>query len=462
MASHVVSEGQILAGKYRVEKVIGEGGMGVVVAARHLQLDEFVAIKFLLPEVAQNPEAVERFAREARASIKIKSEHVVRVMDVGTMEGGIPYMVMEYLQGGDLSALLQVRKGPLGIHEAIEYLLQGCEALADAHVLGIVHRDLKPANLFLSQRSDGTPCIKVLDFGISKVTGTSSSGMQMTKTSAVMGSPLYMSPEQMVSSRDVDVRSDIWALGAILYETLTGVPPFTGDTLPQVCALILQNDPVPLRMHRPDIPEGLDRIVLRCLQKKREARFQNVAELAVALLEYGPKQARSSVERITRVLTASGLSNSALALPPSSTAPPVAGGQTAGAWTQTASGKRSSNKSLIVAAIVAVLLVGAGASILAVRALRSGPDSSATVLSGVSSSVAPVPSAESSVPATSTATASAPVASQVPIAASGTASTPVAPPSKTSTAKVPPTTGTATSKKSGTPGKGLDLFNDNK
>src|SRR6188768_2962187 len=202
-------EGHVLAGKYRIERVLGQGGMGVVVAATHLQLGERVALKFLLPQAIHNPEAVERFAREARAAVKIKSEHVARVSDVGLLESGAPYMVMEYLEGYDLSTWLQQR-GPLPVEQAVEFILQACEAIAEAHALGIVHRDLKPANLFVIQRADGVLSVKVLDFGISKATGLIGSG-DMTTTSAVMGSPYYMSPEQMGSTKDTDTRADIWA-----------------------------------------------------------------------------------------------------------------------------------------------------------------------------------------------------------------------------------------------------------
>src|SRR4051794_37656982 len=200
-----VKEGELLAGKYRVDKVLGVGGMGVVVAAHHIQLDDRVAIKFLLPETLGNGDAVMRFAREARAAVKIKSEHVARVTDVGTLENGAPYMVMEYLEGGDLAAWLQDR-GRLPVELAVDLLLQACEAIAEAHAIGIVHRDLKPANLFVARLPGGVQSVKVLDFGISKMTGFSASGGESsaTKTSALLGSPLYMSPEQMRSSKDVD------------------------------------------------------------------------------------------------------------------------------------------------------------------------------------------------------------------------------------------------------------------
>ncbi len=212
-------EGEILAGKYRIEKVLGEGGMGVVVAAQHIHLDDRVAIKFLLPGAKSNPEVLARFAREARAAVKIKSEHVARVSDVGTLENGTPYMVMEYLEGSDLAAWVHER-GALSLEQATEFVLQACEAIAEAHTLGIVHRDLKPANLYVIRRPDGKLSVKVLDFGISKVTRAAASGpdMSLTKTAAFMGSPLYMSPEQMESARNADVRSNVWALGVILYE----------------------------------------------------------------------------------------------------------------------------------------------------------------------------------------------------------------------------------------------------
>ena len=304
-------EGDVLAGKFRIERVLGVGGMGMVVSAMHLQLDERVAIKFLLPEALLNAEAVARFGREARAAVKIKSEHVARVTDVGVFETGAPYMVMEMLRGQDLSQLLR-DTGALPIALAVQYVLQACEALAEAHAIGIVHRDLKPANLFLTARADGSPCIKVLDFGISKVTNPSGSGsdMSMTRTQSIMGSPLYMSPEQMASARDVDQRADIWAIGCVLYELLTGHVPFEAETMPQLCTLILHTDPPPPRNVRADVPELLDQVILRCLRRDRNQRYSNVAALAADLAHFSPDAGPRSAERISRVLSSSGISSS--------------------------------------------------------------------------------------------------------------------------------------------------------
>jgi serine/threonine-protein kinase len=304
--------GDVLAGKYRVERVLGVGGMGMVLAAHHLQLDERVALKFLLPETAANVEAVKRFVREARAAVKIKSDHVARVSDVATLENGAPYLVMEYLEGADLASELE-RRGPFSVEEAVEFVLQACEAIAEAHSLGIVHRDLKPANLFLTRRAGGVPWIKVLDFGISKLSRGPDVGM--TSTAAVMGSPLYMSPEQIRATREADARSDVWALGVILYELLCGRLPFKGDTLPQLSVNIAIEppDPFPALV---GVPAPLAAAVFRCLEKDRERRFANIAEFAQALAPFASKRAAHSIDRILAVLAVD-----ASALPPSSSMP---------------------------------------------------------------------------------------------------------------------------------------------
>jgi eukaryotic-like serine/threonine-protein kinase len=300
-----VQQGQILAGKYQVEHLLGQGGMGVVLAARHVHLGERVAVKLMRQEAAADPEAVARFIREARAAARLESAHVARVSDVGILEDHRPYMVMEYLDGTDLERLL-ASTGPLDPRDTADYVLQAAEAIAEAHSLGIVHRDLKPSNLFLTRRRDRTPHVKVLDFGISKVADTSlPGGDQVTTTSSLMGSPMYMSPEQMTATRDVDGRSDIWSLGVIMYELLCGVPPFTAETLPQVCGLVLQSPAAPVRSRRPEVPVELAAIVERCLAKSPSARFQSIAELAVALEPLAGPYGRASAERISR-LTGAG------------------------------------------------------------------------------------------------------------------------------------------------------------
>lgn len=356
-----VYAGQILGGKYRVDRVLGAGGMGMVVAATHLQLDERIAIKFLLPEALRNPEAVARFGREAKAAVKIRGEHVARVIDVGTFENGAPYMVMEHLDGRDLAALI-AQHGALAPSDAVDAVLQACEALAEAHALGIVHRDLKPANLFMVRRPDGTPSVKVLDFGISKLTAAGADH-SMTKTSAVMGSPLYMSPEQMTASRQVDARTDIWAIGVVLYEVLTGRVPFNAETLPEICGLILTATPAAIRDYSPAVPDALQGVVRRCLEKDRERRYANVSELAHALSPFGSRATSRSVERIARIL---GASSTLDAMPMSGPAPAPAnfGPSTQSNWGQTKPSRSSAMPLLAAAAGFVVLLGAAGAFLL--------------------------------------------------------------------------------------------------
>jgi len=323
MDASPLAVGQVLAGKYRILRVLGEGGMGVVVEAHDLGLERRVAIKFLQPDFVKHAEAKERFTREARAAAKIQSEHVARVIDVSTLETGAPYMVMEFLEGSDLSQTIETT-GKVSIEDTALYVIQACEALAEAHAHGIIHRDLKPANLFLAQQAGGSCKIKVLDFGISKVLTATDPGLlgSLTRTSSMMGSPLYMSPEQMKSARDVDFRTDIWALGVILYEALTGTPPFLGGSIPEISAKILLEDPRPLSEVLPGVPQALSNLTARALSKQPSDRFPNVGELAVALLPFAPTRARSNVERILRVLKSAGMSQGQL----QASGPPSAGG----------------------------------------------------------------------------------------------------------------------------------------
>jgi len=315
--------GDIVAGKYEINDLIGTGGMGFVFSATHVELGEKVALKFLRPECTSNEELVGRFAREARASVKIKSEYVARVFDVGQLPDGAPFIVMEYLEGKDLFEVVR-EQGPLPIKVAVEYVMQACEALAVAHASGVVHRDIKPENLFLTQRAQGMEIVKVLDFGISKVALTGSAfehKMPLVQTMMPMGSPVYMSPEQIRASKDIDARTDIWSLGCVLYELLTGSAAFDAPSLTQLSATILEQSAPPLRALCPNAPLELEAIILRCLEKDAARRFHDVGELAIALYPFAPRRARISAERCCYVLKSAGLSNAEFELP--SVLPPV-------------------------------------------------------------------------------------------------------------------------------------------
>ena len=372
-----VQPGDVLAGKYRVERVLGRGGMGVVVAAHHLQLDEHVALKFLLPGALQNPEAVRRFVNEARAAVKIKSEHVARVIDVGQLESGSPYMVMEYLEGSDLAAWLRQR-GVMPVEQAVDFVLQACEAIAEAHTLGIVHRDLKPANLFCIVRPDGQPSIKVLDFGIAKVTAAGPPIPALTSTTAVLGTPMYMSPEQLRVSKSVDARTDIWSIGVILFELLTARPPFEAEGLTDLVLQIATAPALPLRSLRPHVPPGLEQVIATCLQKDRALRYASVADLAMALHGFGSAQARGSVERVLGTLRRAGLPEVQVPSPgvpggvptPPSTGPSPGAPQTASAWGHTGADRGSNAK--IVAVIAGALAIVALAVTVAVVLPKPG------------------------------------------------------------------------------------------
>jgi serine/threonine-protein kinase len=274
--------GEVIAGKYRVESIVGTGGMGVVLCATHLELGQKVAIKVLtVPEDdSRKREARERFLREGRATAALVSDHVVRVYDVGTLANDAPFMVMELLRGQDLAHTLQQSK-TLGVELACDCVRQAAEAIACAHAQGIVHRDLKPSNLFLTQRSDGGALVKVLDFGISKSSNVEFERLSgdLTAERSVLGTPFYMSPEQVRDAKNVDVRTDIWSLGLILHELLSGSPAFEGATLPSVCAAIVADPPAALRLKRPEVPPEVEAIVLKCLEKDPAKRFQTAREL---------------------------------------------------------------------------------------------------------------------------------------------------------------------------------------
>ncbi|HWP06890.1 MAG TPA: protein kinase [Polyangiaceae bacterium] len=406
--------GTVLVGKYRVERVLGVGGMGMVVAAHHLQLDERVALKFLLAETALNEDGVKRFIREARAAVKIKSDHVARVSDVGTLEDGTPYLVMEYLEGADLASELE-RRGRFAVEDAVELVLQACEAIAEAHALGIVHRDLKPANLFLTRRPGGVPWIKVLDFGISKVSG--GADIAMTRTSAVLGSPLYMSPEQIRASREVDARADLWALGVILYELVCGGRPFTAEALPELSVKVAIEPPNAFPADA-QVPPALQSAILRCLEKERDRRFASVATFAQALVPFASRRASASIERIANALGTSSaeLSASALGPGPASAEPPrsfaaarsadhgplergpATGGGFAGTGNRHDGGRKSGTGARIALGVLAVGAVAAAGALFLHRSSAPSAGVSADVPPSAAPVVTPVSAAPSKAP----------------------------------------------------------------
>jgi serine/threonine-protein kinase len=401
-----VTPGEVLADKYRVDRVLGVGGMGAVVAATHLQLGTRVALKFMLPDGLGHAVYVERFLREARAAVRLRSDHVARVLDVGTLPSGSPYMVMEYLEGSDLGALIE-QHGPMAPLAAVDYVLQACDAVAEAHSLGIVHRDLKPRNLFLTGRNDGSPLVKVLDFGISKDAG-SPAELSLTRSHEIIGSPNYMSPEQLRSTKLADARSDIWALGVILYELVTGRVPFVAESVTHLTAMVLTEEPPPVERLRSDVPPGLARVITRCLEKDPNQRFGSIAELAAALEPFAPADTRDLAARIARI-------GSSQALPPgargAASARVVVSGSTSANW----SGKTelATSRSKLVLALTGVLvalLVAVGATAVAlVRSNRpSSAPANATAASGPTTPAATGSTAPTAPPASGSAANSAP------------------------------------------------------
>jgi serine/threonine protein kinase len=299
--------------KYAIEHELGIGGSGVVVSALHRELDTRVAIKFLLPSADPCKTSATRFRLEARAAKRLKNEHVVRIDDIATTESGVPYMVMEYLEGVDLERMQrQTPHRQLPIADAIDFVLQACEAVAESHALGIVHRDLKPSNLFCVNGADGLPMIKVLDFGISKVVDTGDA--HTTLDGQILGSLPYMSPEQYSSATDIDRRTDIWSIGVTLYQLLTGQHPFPDGDLFRLRDCVRFSTPAPMNELRRDLPAALGSIVSKCLEKDRERRYANLAEFAKALLPCAPPRSRSSIARIVRIVEVPGCATASLLL----------------------------------------------------------------------------------------------------------------------------------------------------
>lgn len=408
-----VKVGDVLASKYRVDRVLGMGGMGVVVAATHLELEQRVALKFLLADTSEDPKLVERFLREARASVRLTSPHVARTLDTGRLENGCPFIVMEFLDGRDLDAELAAAGGPLPVEDAASYVLHACDALSEAHSLGIVHRDLKPANLFLTRGRDGRGQVKVLDFGISKLVDGRDLGHQataLTKTDMVFGSPAYMSPEQMRSAKEVDARADIWSLGVVLYELLTGRLPFDGQTALELGLKVSQDEPARPSTFRPAVPEGLERVVLRCLEKDPRRRFASVGDLASALAPFAHSRERGLADRIAATATTAMVP--AMKLPAEPSLPSTSQG--VAVTTQFATSTTSKRAPLLVAPLAAMaflVLAIAGIALMRYRGPKTDTPQSVT---HPGSAVAPAPTT-SAVPEPTLAAAPGPSPTTTPV-----------------------------------------------
>lgn len=393
--------GEVIAGKYRLDRILGAGGMGMVFAATHMELDRLVAVKFVHGTYTQNPEVIARFVREARAVVRIESEHVAKVIDVGHTDSGTPYMVMEFLDGEDLSELLKL--GPIAVADAVDYVVQACAAMQEAHEMGIVHRDLKPANLFLTHRRDRTPLIKVLDFGISKLNDAEPSQAALTNPAMLMGSPAYMSPEQLTNPREVDPRTDLWSLGVILFELLVGRPAFQAQSLPLLMTAIMQQEPDNLLQLRPDVPPGLAAVVAQCLEKSVEHRYQTVSDLVTALLPFAPRRSHWNIERIAKSAhppslqrtAASGSAGATLPVSVVSLRQPAIREATRGEWSRESdpAPKRSLMPVFLAVGGAAVVVLGAGAWWLLGRQETPVAPTLAATATAVEVPVAPPPGA---------------------------------------------------------------------
>jgi serine/threonine-protein kinase len=288
-------EGTLVAGKLRVVRLLGQGGMGAVYEVEHEFTKHRRALKLLHADMLHHPNVVARFLREASAAGRIGNKHIIESFDAGTLESGEPYLVMELLDGETLEAKLE-RDGTLSLEEIADLLGQACDGVQAAHDAGIVHRDLKPENLFTIQRRDG-PLVKILDFGISKFDPAVTGADAVTREGSTLGTPYYMSPEQVNGDKELDARADVYALGVILYECASGRRPYEASALPRLSVLIHEGKPTPLGELRPDLPAAFVEVVARAMAKDRNRRFARAADLGDALASFGSSALDVTVEQ---------------------------------------------------------------------------------------------------------------------------------------------------------------------
>jgi serine/threonine protein kinase len=370
-----LSPGTTVAGKFRILRPLGQGGMGAVYVVEHVITRHERALKLLHPDMAAVPEVVDRFLREASAAGHIGSEHIVETFDAGTLEDGAPYLVMELLRGETLSERLARAELPLA--ELVSILVQACSGIQAAHDAGIVHRDLKPDNLFVTERQ-GRPFVKILDFGISKFDPSRSGELSVTREGAALGTPYYMSPEQILGSRAVDHRTDVYALGVVLYECLTRRKPFEAETLPMLTVLIHEGRYTPISAFRPELPAAFDQVAARAMQRQPEQRFQSTRELAAALgaAAHGSDASKIALEQtaLSRPPAAHGgfapfkpLLGESAARAESALRDPKLGTSAIGVSVRPPAAERKAGRALVVAGIALVGALGAGIGALMLR-----------------------------------------------------------------------------------------------
>jgi len=429
MADPPVKAGDLLAGKYRVEKILGAGAMGMVISATQIALDRRVALKFMMGGGVGKEQHEARFLREARVASKLQSQHAAKVLDMGTLESGAPYIVMEFLDGKDLAAVLEQR-GPLPVEEAVSYIAQVCEAVAEAHAAGIVHRDIKPANLFLTKGVDGSPCVKLVDFGVAKF---AEGGLDLTGAMQTLGSPLYMPPESMNAAKDVDGRADIWSLGVTLYELLAQITPFQAETLVALVTRVCAKEPTPIEQFRPDVPPGLAAVIMACLEKDRDRSWPSVAAFAAALAPYASARPASYAERAARAQGAEVVPLRLTdVLPTEPTRVPPAALLAARAATSTVAGVTSAATSIPRPKLRAVGIVGgvfalglSAALFVGLRAPAGGTgQAAAPIFAAAASASAALPIVAPAAPVTAAAASAS--ASAAPVSPSASAPTPPA------------------------------------